>query len=79
MLHLMKEGRRVTTSQKMYRFTKIWHVNGSNIYPGVSLRGEFEVKEDTISVKGSKVFVDIPKEYLEPYELPLPINKKKKS
>jgi len=63
------------TTPEYYRFIKMYKVGGITIYPGVSIKGEFNVHDDLISLKDSEMLSGIPQEYLETY-IPESLEKK---
>lgn len=52
---------------QFYIFVKQYSIRGLTIYPGVLLRGEFDVTDTHVSQNGSELLSNIPKEYLEPH------------
>jgi len=51
----------------MFQFTKLFKVGGTTVYPGIVLKGDLIETDTTVSIRGSDVFKDIPKDILEPY------------
>lgn len=63
----------------MYQFTKIFKGgNGTTIHPGVVLRGDLIETDTTVSIEGSTVFSNIPKDILVPYTPTLPATRSRK-
>jgi hypothetical protein len=60
----------------MWQFTKIYKYGGTTIHPGVVLKGDFIETDTTVSLKGSEVFSNIPKDILQPYTPTLPVTRK---
>ena len=54
----------------MYQFVKTWQIGGCTIHPGIVIKGEFEETDTTVTVKGSPLLKDIPKDCLQSYTPP---------
>jgi hypothetical protein len=61
----------------MYELTSNWTApsGGTTIWAGVSFKGPFIETDDTISLPGSELFVNIPKSILKLHEPKLPATK----
>jgi ribosomal protein S12 len=63
----------------MWEFIKIFRVGGTTVYPGIVIKGDLIETDDTVSIRGSEVFKDIPKDILKPHTPPLPATRRRKS
>lgn len=64
--------------EQMWEFTKVFKVGGTTVHPGVVIKGDLIETENTVSIRNSDVFKDIPKEILKPHTPSLPATRRRK-